>query len=139
MEKVENQTIITYKYYDGIGRRLAILGKKLDDTHVGIAIICCSKKDSFCKREAREAFKSMINKEEPKIYGEKAHPQNKVITFGGDEITNWKKEFYRWCKDNYFKKEVYTIRVPCNIERFNRNGQIIPIKIKPTPQKLDLI
>lgn len=133
MEKIENQ-VITYKYYSHQGKRMAIMGTKEND-RIKMFIITCSKRDSFCKREARSAFKSLTDEQPPLIYGELAHPK---IMYTKSSSGNWKKDFYTFCKTTFYKLEDYNGRISCRIKRFNRNGQIIPISIKPNPGKLDL-
>lgn len=129
------ETAITYKFYDDKGRRMTIFGKKIDETHIEVTLIKCSRKDSFNKKEAREAINSIVTSGKGKINGEPVHPSTVVI---GPASVNWKKEFYKWCKENYFKREDYNARVWCNLVRFKRGNISFLTSITAKPTKLDL-
>jgi len=94
-------TIITYKYYDQKGRRLAIMAKKLNETHTEITIITCSKLDQFNKRFARHALSLCSNTGKVVINKEEIHPQTVVIAHYGE----FRKSFFEWASDNYYKIE----------------------------------
>lgn len=128
--------VYTYKFFDDKKRRLAIQGEKIDDTHVEMTIIRCSTKDSFSKKFARTALNLLDSSDKVTVDKQLLHPERRIIAWSSKTLTNWKKEFYRNCAENFYKK-TYT-RKYIKVELLERNGFKIPIKAKLDLTKLDL-
>lgn len=109
--KDNEEILITYKFYDEQGRRVAIFGiptssdiKKAENNSLRIVIITCSKKDNFCKETAKRHFKAYLTND-PSI---EAHPKEVVLT--GITDGNFKSAFMLYCKTHFQKPVHWTER-----------------------------
>ena len=89
--------LITYKFYDHKGRRLAIFGREIGGGNMEIFILTCSKKDMFCKETAREVWNSYLG-DFINMYD--VHPETVIIPCGFTP----NRCFFNYCKTNFLKE-----------------------------------
>jgi hypothetical protein len=108
---MNEQTLITYKYYDKKGRRLAIFGVPLAEYKTGvptqntalkIIAIACSAKDTFSKKKAKELYKAYVTGNTKDV-----HPT--VTILEGITDGNFKRAFMIYC-NTHFQKPVSWVR-----------------------------
>ena len=105
------ETLMTYKFYDQDGRRLAIFGKYVPKhPHGGnpllhITVIPCSKKDQFSVKVAKRMY--------DEINDGKVYEELPVHSYFSTNVKNgkYKAEFLKFCNINFYKKVVGTVGV----------------------------
>lgn len=108
------ETLITYKFYDEQGRRVAIFGTPKNPDSLIITVITCSKKDNFSKKKAKELYNAWKNWQYviTALDGQRVqivHP--KLVTLTGITEGNYKAAFMVYCNTHFQKPVSWTERI----------------------------
>lgn len=114
----------TYAFYNEKGNRLAIFCEHTEDK-LEIAVFECSKKDSFSKKKAKEAYKGLKEEGTPvssdfskiKSIGSAKYVIEKYNVHNPkgylvDVVDNKpKKTFIGWCKEHYLRPSFRVVKI----------------------------
>lgn len=101
--------MITYKFYDNRGRRLAIFGYPMRG-YIQAYIITCSNKDKFCKRNARTAIENYLSEKKPHfLEWDKPVLVHPIVVSIPIHDNKPQQSFIEWCHKNYYYKTWSTV------------------------------
>ncbi len=108
---IDEGVFVTYKFFNERGERFGIFGKENNGT-LELLLIKCSRKDQFCRAEARKAYVLYKN-----VAGYEFHPTRVDVPILEGNSARW--TFMNYCHSNLYKMEQRNVYY---IENVIRNG-----------------